>query len=68
MFTNPKMWDRSAWNLGNDYIRDKEDGTTYTIDDLIKERNITDPEVIAAMKEDYRSGRENFITCHSCIS
>lgn len=68
MFTDPKMWDRSAWNLGNDYTRHKEDGTIYTIDDLIKERNITDPEVIAAMKEDYRSGRENFFTCHSCIS
>ena len=68
MFTSPKMRDRSAWNLGNSYTKTKADGTNYTIDDLIKDRNITDPEVIAAMKEDYKLGRENFCTCHSCIS
>lgn len=68
MFTSPKMWDRSAYNLGNDYTRTKEDGTIYTIDDLIKDKGVTDPEVIAAMKEDYKRGCQNFITCHSCIS
>jgi hypothetical protein len=61
-------YDRDAYNLGNDFLRKKEDGTRYTIDDLIKDKNVTDPKIIEQMKEDYKSGRENFFWCHSCIS
>ena len=59
---------RDAYNLGNDFLRKKEDGTRYTIDDLIKDKHITDPKTIEEMKEDYQRGRKNFFWCHSCIS
>jgi len=59
---------RDAYDLGNDDCRYKEDGTLYTIDDLIKDKNVTDPEIIERMKKEHIRGHENFCWCHSCIS
>lgn len=65
------MWakyDYQAFDLGNSKVSYKKDGTVYTIDDLIKDKNVTDPETIAKIKEDYERGLENFCWCHSRIS
>lgn len=61
-------YDQEAYDLGDSLPERKEDGTFYTIDDLIKDRNITDPKIIAQIREDYNRGREDFRWAHSCIS
>ncbi len=60
------MYYRSeAYDLGNDYVRCKEDGTVYTIEDFIKDSNITDPKDIEKAKMEYAEGRKEFFRLQS---
>ena len=67
MFLNYE-YDKQAYDLGFSRPIRKKDGTFYTIDDLIKDRNITDPKIIAQIMEDYNRGLKDFRWANSCIS